>query len=378
MGGNFVKNKVAYLSIAIIIIIAVTTIYSATTFYEGFQLRKKDVAFERAKVLQVVSENLNEDRTISGLFLGHQNIELEVLTGEHTGTIMTIRNPMGRMYNVHAKEGMEIIVSIYGDNGVIESLRVYTYQRSHVIYFLLGLFFIVLIGIGRLNGLKSIASLTFTGIMIIGFLIPSVIRGMNPIIAAIITVALSATVTFYLISGWTKKCFTAILGTVIGVSVAGTISYWAGKLAYLSGITMEKSEQLMYIADETDLQVKGLMFAAILIASLGAIMDVGMSMSSSIFELNSVNNKLTKKQLFTSGMNVGKDIIGTMANTLILAFTGGLLNIIIIFMAYKMPYHQLVNLDIISIEIIQALAGSIGIVLTVPITTAIATLMVKK
>lgn len=126
------------------------------------------------------------------------------------------------------------------------------------------------------------------------------------------------------------------------------------------------------------MKIKGLTFSAILIASLGAIMDVAMSIASSIFELEKANPRSTINELFKSGMNIGKDIMGTMSNTLILAFAGSSLNMILFIIAYGMPYRQIVNLDFLVEEIIQGVSGSIGIILTVPITALISSNFTKK
>ncbi|SCX75954.1 YibE/F family protein [Alkaliphilus peptidifermentans] len=372
------KNKINILSFTCIALIAIAVIYYSGIFYRSFDFRRMDIDFEKARILEVYSENLNADRTIKDMYLGHQDVQIEITTGDFKGEIHNIRNPMGRTYNVHTDENMEVVVTIYRDGNNIESVRIYSYERSKIIYFLVGLFILAIVAVGRMRGLKSIISLVFTGIMIIFFLIPWILRGYNPILIAIITAILSTIVTFYMTSGWSKKTLAASTGTVLGVTIAGSISYLAGRMAQLSGMTMDKADQLIYIADETGMQVRGLMFAAILIASLGAVMDVAMSITSSVFEINSVNKELSKKGLFQSAMNVGRDIIGTMTNTLILAFTGGLLNMLIIVMAYRMPYVQFINLDLFSIEFIQALAGSIGIVLTVPITAIVAALLAKE
>ena len=119
------------------------------------------------------------------------------------------------------------------------------------------------------------------------------------------------------------------------------------------------------------------MFAGIIISSLGAVMDVGMSIASVVFEIHKKAPGLSKIELFKSGMNVGKDIMGTMANTLILAFTGASLSIMILLMAYNMPYFRAINLNVVSTEIIQGLSGSIGLVLTVPITSIVSTLFIE-
>ena len=209
-------------------------------------------------------------------------------------------------------------------------------------------------------------------------MLPLMLKGVNPILAGIIMAILSISVTLLLVSGKNMKTLTAILGTVSGVVIAGIVAYVFGELAHLSGLTMDNAESLMYIAEDTGLKIRGLMFTGILVASLGAVMDVAMSISSAIFEIHSVNNRSTMSELFRSAMNIGKDIIGTMTNTLILAFAGGSLSVLILIYSSNMTYNKLINLDVLGIEVIQGLAGSIGIVLAVPITAAIGSYLCKK
>lgn len=189
---------------------------------------------------------------------------------------------------------------------------------------------------------------------------------------------LSITITLVLVSGFNKKTLTAILGTVSGVVIAGLIAYIFGSLTNLSGLNMSEAESLAYIAEDTGLKIKGIMFTGILVATLGAVMDIAMSIASSIFEIHKVNDKISFNELFKSAMNIGKDTIGTMTNTLILAFAGGSLSILILVFSANMPFNKLINLDLLGIEIIQGLSGSIGIVLAVPITAFIGCYLCKN
>ncbi|MFZ5352866.1 MAG: YibE/F family protein [Bacillota bacterium] len=358
----------------IVIIISAALIFIYTSMKEP---DPSQAVYEKARVIKVTEEKLSSDNIIPGLLIGTQELELELTSGNHKGEVHKARNSLSRLYNIRTKPGMELIVNLEVQDGTVKNVYVHNYKRDNVIYILAALFILVLIIVGGVNGLKSAVSLLFTCVMIICFMLPSILRGGSPILLAIITVSVTTVVSFYLISGWNRKTLAAILGTVSGVVAAGIISYTAGQFAHLSGLTMEESEQLIYIAADAYINIKGLMFAAILIASLGAINDVGMSIASSIFEIHKANSKLNSRELFTSGMNVGKDIMGMMSNTLILAFAGGSLNMMLLIMALKMPYHQLINLDLVCTEVVQGIAGSIGIVLTIPITAAIAVLLIR-
>lgn len=335
-------------------------------------------AFEEAKVIAINEENLVEDETIPDLMLGYQQIKVKILTGKYEGEEFNIRNPMSRIYNVHTKVGSKIIVSIEEENEEIKSISVFNYKKEHIAYILVALFFIVLLMFGGMKGLKAFISLVFTGVLIIFFMIPLFFKGYSPILLTIATVAITTIVTIVVIDGLNKKTLSAIAGTILGVIISGAISYICSNLAHLSGLTTSEAEELIYIAGVKNLKIRGLMFSAILIAALGAIMDVAMSIASSTFEIYRTNPKISFKDLLTSGLNIGKDVMGTMSNTLILAFVGSSLNLIILLMAYEMPYTQLMNLDLIVSEIVQGVSGSIGIILTVPITAIISSYLALK
>ena len=375
------KNKFSYISIAVILVLSVIIIVVSPLIYPSRYLSDrlhKNLDYEIAKVIEVKGEVLKPDPKLSTVDIGYQDIKIEILNGKYAGQKFDIRNGVSRIYNIKVKPGMEVVAGIYTDKGQISQVAIYSHKRSQVIYWLVAIFCIVIVAVGRLKGFKSLVALFFTGITVIFLMIPLIFRGVNPILAAIITAILTTSAMMLLIGDSKEKIYAATLGAVLGVIAAGLISYIAGELAHLSGLTMENAENIMYIAENSSMKVQGLMFASILIASLGAIMDMSMSIASAIFEVHGANPKQSQKNLFQSGMNIGRDVIGTMANTLILAFAGSSLTLLILLIAADMPYAQLSNLDVITTELIQGLSGSIGIVLTVPITSFITAMIIKQ
>jgi uncharacterized membrane protein len=273
---------------------------------------------------------------------------------------------------------MQIIVNYNVVDNKVTNLFVYSYKRSNVVYWLIALFFGMLILIGRLKGLKSVVAIVFSAVLIFFYMLPSILSGHNAVISSSITAILIIIVSLCLIGGFTNKTYTAVIGTTAGVAIAGLIFSAAAHMAHLSGLTSENIEDMLVIAESYKFNVKGVMYAAVLIASLGAVMDIGISIASAIFEMHEVNPKLDKRRLFRSGMNVGKDVIGTMSNTLILAFVGSSLTLLILILAANMNYLQVSNLDILCTEIITGIAGSMAIVLTVPLTALISVLFIEK
>lgn len=378
MRRNILKiKKVDKDLIALVITVLLGIIIIASSkfiFKGGFNLDKlnNDVDYLKAKVTKVTTEKLEEDKYIEDIKLGYQQVVLKLMEGSHKGEEFQVENNVSRLYNTIVKEGSRVVVAVHENNGTIDNVYIYSLERSRELFVLIALFIVVILLVGGIKGAKSLISLIFTLVCIIYLMLPLMLRGISPIISALIIAILSTTVTLILVSGINKKTEVTILGTLTGIIIAGLLAYIFGEVTNLSGINISDAESMMYLAETSNLKVKGLMFAGILVSSLGAVMDVAMSISSSMFEIKSINTKLNKMQLFKSGMNIGKDIIGTMTNTLILAFTGGALCTLILLYSAKMSFSRIINLDFLGMEIIQGLAGTIGIILTVPATVLLA------
>lgn len=333
--------------------------------------------FEEAVVTEIIDEEVSADPVVEGMLNGRQELKVKLLTGTYKDKTFETVNIINQSHNVLAKENLHIIVGVReAEDG--PKVWVYNHKREHFLYILGLIFFILLITFGGKQGLNSIVALLFTATVFIFIMIPLYFKGFDPVMLSIISVIITSIVSFLLIGGFEYKILIAILGTLSGIIVAGIISYIFGRLTNLSGINLDKGEQLVYIAIDYDIHIKGLMFSSILIASMGAVMDVAMSISSSMYELYTMNKEIEFKDLFAAGMNIGKDIMGTMTNTLILAFMGGSLSLMLLLWGYNMSFRQLINMPFISLEIIQGLAGSIGIVLTVPFTALMACIFYKR
>ena len=249
---------------------------------------------------------------------------------------------------------------------------VYSVNRGPMIWLMVAIFVAIVVAVGGRKGVSSILSLIFTMLCIFYIFLPMIYKGISPIIAAIFVVIFTTVVTMAMVDGITKKSISAMLGTIIGVVFAGIFAVIFGKVTTITGYNVSDIENLVYISEMTDIKIGELLFAGILIASLGAVMDVGMSIASTINELKEQNPQMTSKELFQSGMNVGRDMMGTMTNTLILAFTGGSINTLVFIFAYNYEYLQVVNMFSVGIEIMQGLSSSLGVIMAVPFTSYIA------
>lgn len=195
----------------------------------------------------------------------------------------------------------------------------------------------------------------------------------SPIMAAILVIILTTVATMYLVAGATKKAVCASMGTILGVIISGFFAWFFSKMTEISGYNVSDIEDLVYVQEQIGIEVGELLFCGILIAALGAVMDVAMSITSTIEELSINNPLMDYKKLFQSGMKVGRDMMGTMSNTLVLAFAGGSINTTVFLYVYNYPYRQMINMFSLGIEIIQGVAASIGVILIVPIVLTLPT-----
>ena len=323
-------------------------------------------AFERARVVEIVKDNLQED----GRRYGEQEVRLLMLSGPKKGQTVDATSAAGYLFGAGCTPGMEVI-AIQSVSGDISVTSVYGADREGVIYVFVFLFFLLLCVIAGKQGLKSSVGLVFTLACIFFLYLPLVFRGFSPFWAAVLVAAVTTLVTMYLIAGPTKKAACAIIGTVSGVIIAGAAATGFGYFAGVSGYNVSDIENLLFLADSTRIQVGGLLFSALLISSLGAAMDIAISVASTVNEIHESSPSLGRAELFSSGMRVGRDLMGANSATLILAFAGGSLSMLVSNYVYDLPYIQIINSYGIGIEIMEAFSASFGIILAVPIVAAV-------
>lgn len=309
----------------------------------------------------------------------YQHCVVQILSGQFKDEIVEIENVFSEneFYNIRVKAGDPVILHI-DDYGTLKEVNIADHSRQKVLYGIIGLFLLTLVVVGRLKGFKAVITITLTVGLIYKVLLPGMLAGKNPLLLTIGITTIITFATILIISGFHTKSFASIIGTLFGVIMAGIISMIAGNLVKLTGLSSHEAAMLLYIPQEVTFNYKDLLFSGILLGALGAVMDVSMSIASSIQEIYNANPKLSSGQLFKSGMTVGQDIMGTMSNTLILAYTGSSIPLLLIFLAYETPSIVMFNMDLIATEIVRSLAGSIGLILTIPITALVSVILIRS
>lgn len=304
-----------------------------------------------------------------------QIVDIELRQGQNKGQLIQVENILtgNPYYDINLKNGMKVVLHLENENNnLIYSIE--NIKRSNILVGLSILFCVLLIYVGKKKGFYSFISIIITCIFIFYLLSPMILIGFSPIIATFLISLFSTAFTIYLVGGINKKSSSAILGCIFSLIFATIISFITAKLAFLNGFNSEYS--IFLYAAHPELNFVSLTIATIILATLGAVMDVAMSIASTINEICVVDNSKTIKELFTCGMNVGKDIIGTMANTLILVYLGTSLPLLLL--TTNVDLQKFFNLNQVVTEIASALIGSCAIVICVPITAFIASHLIKN
>lgn len=326
--------------------------------------------FEKGVVTEILQDNIQPD----GSRAGEQVVRVLMKSGELKGQEIETTSSSGFLFGAPCTVGMKVVVmqSLSGDT-VVSS--VYAQDREFQILAFAALYLLALCLIGGWQGAKGALGLIFTFGCILWVYLPLVYRGWSPFWSAVLVCAVTAVVTLWLVGGPTRKTLVATAGTVAGVVMAGVAAALFSAATGITGWNVSDIESLMTLWSTADIQVGGLLFSGLLISSLGATMDVAMSIASSMAEVQAQTPDISRRALFQAGMRVGRDMMGTDSNTLILAFAGGSVSMLVLDYAYDLPWLQIINSNNIGIAVMQGLAGSFGVVLSVPVTVALATLL---
>ena len=328
----------------------------------------------------VVKNIQYEDASIQDEHATKQLVTVEIISGEYKGSERIIDNMLtgNPAYDIPLKKGDKVVLHLESSSeiGTLENTNIYIadVKRDSQIWIFAGAFSLLLILIGKRKGIRSIVSIIATISLIFFIMIPVILIGFSPLWASVIIGILSTIITLYLVGGLNSKSSSAILGTSISLIFAGILSAIAIHLAHLTGFAGEES--LFLFASRPDLDFTGILSASMIIAALGALMDTSVSIASTINEIHETDNSLSVAQLFKSGMNVGKDIIGTMSNTLILVYLGSSLPLVLL--SSNIDLYKFFNLNQVATEILSALTGSIAILACVPITAIITAFFIKR
>ncbi len=312
----------------------------------------------------------------------YQRIEIKILDGSDKGSIQTIEH--GKTIKLKesqlVNEGDIVVIYKGGFNEQVDEYQIIDRYRINNIYFIAILFFILVLGVGRLQGLGSIIGLGISFLVIMKFIVPQIISGSDPLLTSIIGSSIIMLTTIYLSHGFSVKTTIAIASTIITLIITGLLAIFAVDSSSLTGMGNELAYGFSFNEKLANLNLRGLLLGGIIIGTLGVLDDVTTTQSSTIFELKKANPSLSFKELIKRGFKVGKDHISAVVNTLVLAYTGASLPILILIIVNPsaQPLWLMLNSEYISEEVIRTLVGSFGLVLSVPIATILASWVANR
>ena len=324
------------------------------------------ISYQRGTVIQVLSQSLEESPLGSGM-LGSQDLAVRLKDGSE----VQMTNYLTDTHNILAEEGSKVIICVDAPDGVEPYYTLYNYDRTSALVLIFAVFILLMLLVGGKQGANAVLALAVSLLLIVRFTVPAIYRGSSPIAVGALTAFAATAVTLLLLHGATVRALLAAGVTLAGEGTACILFAASSALLHVGGFQTDQAEELLVVAQNTGLHLKTLLFAATMIASLGAVMDVAVSLLSALWELKQQGTQ-DGGQLFRSGMNIGKDMIGTMSNTLIFAFAGNALATMLSLTAYGVQASQLLNSNYIALEIAQGLCGTGGVILTVPIASAAA------
>lgn len=366
------KRTIAVLLAAAVIFVAARIWVSPASGEDAGAEPEEYAEYDTGTVLEILSDSTEADDAADGAYRGDQLMLVEITSGRYEGETMQVYNYVGPLYGAPLKVGDSavLIVSTYADGS--HTATVYEFNRLLALAAIIALFVIATVLVGGKTGAKSLVGLVITLICIFLILLPMLMKGFPTLLTVFLICAYVAVVSFTILGGVSRKTLCASLATICGIAVALLFGLAAQALARIDGLRLADVEPLLQLRQTgTPIGLRYLLVGGIVISALGAVMDVAMSIASAISEIHSVNPSLSTKELFRSGMNIGRDMVGTMTNTLILAFLGSSFVIVIYLYSIGLQPYQLLSSSYFAIEVISGISSSIGVIISVPLTALI-------
>lgn len=361
------------LAILVCLVTAVLAVLPSVSV--SFQSLVSDtVSYLPGTVLEVVEEKLTPSDLKGGPQLGEQTLTIELRDGSQ----ITLTNYLTNTHNILAREGMRVVVCVDAPGNVEPYYTLYQYDRSVGLGVVVAIFLLLMLLVGGEKGFYAALALAFSLVFLLKITVPVIYSGGSPILAGLAMVLVSTAVTVFLIYGLSPRGVLGIGVVLAGEFVACGLFLLFSQLLHLSGFKSSDAENLLVAAQNTGLNISTVLFAATMIASLGAVMDVAVSLLSALWEVRLADPGITGRGLWKAGLRMGRDMIGTMSNTLIFAFAGGSLTTLLVLMTYGTDPVQLLHSDYIALELAHGLCGTCAVILTVPLASLVSAAVYPK
>ena len=359
-----------------------TLIIFIFSFLISFFIIPLEVSAQEEEILEARVEKILEERQYQPMgaeeFQLYQKLELLVIKGSFKGETIVAESGNLPISNLPKYQvGDNLIVSYSQDFEGNDLFLITDYVRRNSLLWLFIIFLIVALAVGRWQGATSLIGLGISFLVIFKFILPQIYGGASPVQVAILGSMLIIPITFCLSHGLNRKTGIAVAGTIIALIITGILASLFVNFSHLTGFASEEAGFLQAYKPGL-INIKGLLLAGIIIGVLGILDDITISQAAIVEQLKKTNPKLESIELYKKAMNVGRDHIASMVNTLILIYAGASLPLLLLFIDSPRPFTEVINYEIIADEVVRTLVGSIGLILAVPITTLMAAWVVGK
>jgi len=330
----------------------------------------------QARVTEIIEDG---EIDLGGTIQRYQVARVELLEGEYRGLLMEIDYGRRQILSstVYLRAGDKVLVTIGSRPDGVLSVYFVDFVRAGSLLWLTAIFVAVILAISRWKGLRSLLSLVFSLLVIIGYIIPHILAGADPLWVSIVGSVILLGVTLYLTYGWNLKTHAAVVSMVFVLLITGTLAALSVLFTRLTGSGDENALFLLQMLN-TQINLRGLLLGGMIIGALGVLDDLVTTQASAVFELHHANGSLGFRGLFQAAMRIGQDHVAATVNTLVLAYAGAALPMLLMFSLGRRDYGFLVNYEFVAEEIVRTLVGSLGLVTAVPLTTAIAILFALR
>jgi len=371
------KTFMIILRTAAILVLAVILVPKMIDFIRNNDAEETMIGYSTGTEIGVVDDILEEGEiTLGEVTQPYQILLVTVNKGEYKGKSFKIEYGTRQILNdmTHIEEGDRILITVSSaPDGTLTTHFTDFYRRNSLVI-LLGVFVVVSVLISGWKGIRSIVGILLSLAVIILIILPGIQEGKDPLAVSIFGTIFFVAFSLYIVYGWNVKTHAAVLGSLLALGITGVLSYIFVNHARLTGYG---DENMFYISQLTQntLNVRSLLLAGILIGTLGVLDDLVIAQASSVFELYRNNPGQSFKTLFKSAMNIGQDHIAATVNTLVLAYAGASLPMLLLFSFRNVDYGLAINLEFIAEEFVRTMVGSLGLFAAVPITTVLASLI---
>ncbi len=340
-----------------------------TTFAQEIQPQEKKHEAEIVKILE------EKEIEVMGKKQLYQKLELDLQNSDEN---ITLENGNFPVVNVQKfRVGDNVMVSeITGPQGN-KSYYISDFIRKTPLFWLFAIFAVLTVLVGKKRGLMSLIGMAGTFLVIFYFILPQISSGNDPILISILASAIILPATLYLSHGINKKTHAALLGTFLSLVITGILANLFVEWAKLTGFASEEAGFLQ-ASKQGLINIRGLLLAGIIIGVLGILDDVTVAQASVVAQLKKTSTSLKFGELYKKAMEIGRDHIASVVNTLVLVYTGAALPLLLLFIDNPAPFGQTINQEIIAEEVVRTLVASIGLILAVPITTVISAYIFSK